>query len=177
MELLQFFKRPVSNLVHIHTKNYRHLLPESIHLFNVYQKFFDNDKSYDLYGWKDDKLIDIYPTYHSVLTQDNLPVSWRNYINEVMRVTKMKKMDILVYNLKYNKYTNVIHWVSDENTEENINKININSWTVTDKWITASSTKNYIMEDTILDILNKKDKMRQTEIENHLDCKFIRIKQ
>jgi hypothetical protein len=44
MELLPFFKRPVTNLVRIHTKNYRHLLPESIHLFNVYQKFFDNDK-------------------------------------------------------------------------------------------------------------------------------------
>jgi hypothetical protein len=161
MNLLPFFKRPVSNLVHIHTKNYRHLLPESIHLFNIYQKFFDNDKSYDLYGWKDDILIDIYPTYKSVLTYNNLPISWCNYINEVMRVTKMKKMDILVYNLKYNKYTNVIHYIYDENTEDNINKININSWTVTDKWITASSTKNYIMEDTILDILNKKDKIEE----------------
>lgn len=160
MELLSFFKRPVSNLVRIHTKDYRHLLPESIHLFNVYQKFFDNDKSYDLYGWKDDKLIDIYPTYHSVLTYDNLPVSWCNYINEVMRVTNMKKMDILVYNLRYNKYTNVIHYTSDQNTdkEENLNIIKKESWSVTDKWITASSTKNYIMEDTILDILNKKDK-------------------
>jgi hypothetical protein len=163
MELLSLFKRPVSNLVRIHTKNYRYLLPESIHLFNVYQKFYDNNKSYDLYGWKDDTLIDIYATYHSVLTKDNLPVSWRNYINEVMRVTKMKKMDILIYNLKYNKYTNVIHYIFNENTEENQNIIKKDLWTVTDKWITASSTKNYIMEDTILDILNKKDKISKID--------------
>ena len=47
------------NIVKIHQKNYRYLLPENINKFLTYKKFTKNNKAYDLYGWYQDSLIDI----------------------------------------------------------------------------------------------------------------------
>ena len=158
MNIIEEFKRPGSRIIRIHSVNYRYLLPESVNLYNVYNKFYKDGKSYDLYGWKNDVLIDVYPTYHNITTKNQLPITWRNYIDDVMCATKIQKMDILIYNLRFKKFTNVIHYKSQEETI-NINSITLNgTHKITDSWVTASNIKNYIMEDTLLDILNKKRK-------------------
>lgn len=156
MELKEYFRRPLSKLVKIHSISYRHLLPPSVNKYTTYLKFFNDGKSYDLYGYIGDVLIDIYPTHKSILSEDNLPSSWISYINEILRVTKMKKIDILIYNLKFKKFTNVIHIRRDAqlliDDEKNVDINNV----ITTEWVTASSVKNFIMKDTILDVLNKK---------------------
>jgi len=158
MELIKDFKRPVSKLVKIHSVNYRYLLPSTINIYTTYLKFFNNNKSYDLYGYLDDILYDIYPTHNSINSINELPNSWKLYVNDILNVSKMTKFNVLIYNLKFKKFTNVIHISSNQSKKvedsEELNK-NINS---NKDWVCASSVKNYIMEDTILDILNKKRK-------------------
>lgn len=165
MELIKDFRRPLPKLVKIHSISYRHLLPPSVNKYTTYLKFFSNGKSYDLYGYLDDTLVDIYPTHKSILSKNDLPSSWISYIKQVLLVTNMKKIDICVYNLKLKKFTNVIHIRSDieilEDDEKNIYTVNNRDW------VSASSIKNYIMEDTILDVLNKKRK-RTTDDETNV---------
>ena len=183
MELIKEFKRPVSKLIKIHSIDYRHLLPSSINIYTKYLKFFKDGKSYDLYGYRDDILVDIYPTHNSIINENDLPCSWKTYVNDILNITKMLKFDLFIYNLKYKKYTNVIHFRINEpivnetnmniiNDETNINIINdeTNKNIVTDNnWVTASSIKNYIMEDTILDVMNKKRRRSEENIDIQSD--------
>ena len=155
MELIKEFKRPVSKIIKIHSIDYRHLLPSSITIYTKYIKYYKEGKSYDLYGYQDDILVDIYPTYNSIINNNDLPCSWQSYIKNILNITKMLKFDLFIYNLKFKKYTNVIHF----RLNESIVNEDINQNIILDKnWVTASSIKNYIMEDTILDIINKKRK-------------------
>jgi hypothetical protein len=151
INIIKKFSRPLKRLESIHQINYRYLLPESVYQFNEYKKYRYNDKSYDLYGWNNDALIDIYPTYSNIVDNTDLPKSWLDYINTIMSVTHVKKMIVLIYNKKNNKFINSLHFNKNniELIEDNI------THTVTNKWIKATGLKNFIMEDTILDILNK----------------------
>jgi len=149
--IIKKFSKPLKRLERIHQINYRYLLPESVYQFNEYKKYRYNDKSYDLYGWKDDAIIDIYPTYSNIVDNNDLPKSWLEYIDTIMKVTYIKKMIILIYNKKNNKFINSLHF-----SRNNIELIEDNvTHTVTNKWIKATGLKNFIMEDTILDVLNK----------------------
>jgi hypothetical protein len=157
--ILSKFCRPLSRLNCIHYNDYRYLLPESVNRFKLYQKYRHNDESYDLYGWNDNTLIDIYPTYKNIITKEDLPKSWINYSKLILNVTSINKYKILIYNKKYNKFTNVI----DIDTE----KENINITTnhkITNDWVKATGIKNYMMDDTIIDIINKNSTEQEKNI-------------
>jgi hypothetical protein len=161
VNVLQNFKKPLKRVVNIHYKNYRYLLPSEVNKFIEHKKFRCYDTSYDLYGWIKNAIVDIYPTYKNINTKENLPSSWIKYIKEILRITNVDNFILLIYNKRYNKYTNVIYF-------NNIAKSNINkSHQVTSEWIKATGLKNYIMDDTILDIINKnKTEESNINIEN-----------
>jgi hypothetical protein len=158
--ILSKFASPSKNLLKIHNINYRHLLPESVNLFITYKKFKHNEIFYDLYGWNDETLIDIYPTYKNIITIDDMPKSWIGYINTVKEATKINKMIILIYNKKYNKLINVINCSDLIETEIN----NIDNHNIDNEWIKATGLKNYMLDDTILDIICKNNKEKLYEL-------------
>jgi len=149
--ILDNFKRPLSKVNSIHYTNYRYLLPKSVNLFKQSKKFRYNNESYDLYGWNNDTLIDIYPTYKNIVVKEDLPKTWIEYSQLIMNVTNVSNLKILIYNKRHKKFINVIDFTS--NPEANINIIN--SPPVTKDWIKATGIKNYIMDDSILDIIEK----------------------
>ena len=68
ISFLQNFEKPVRRIVNIHYKDYRYLLPDTINKFNTKKRFRYNNSSYDLYGWVDNAIVDIYPTYKNIIT-------------------------------------------------------------------------------------------------------------
>jgi hypothetical protein len=151
-DILNNFKRPLRKIAYLHYKDYRYLLPESIKKFPQKNKFRHDNVSYDLYGWSSEQgltIIDIYPTYKNIITKEDLPLSWQNYIQTIKNITNVDKILLLIYNKKYNKYTNVIDF--SVKTTHNINPTHI----VRSDWTKATGLKNFIMDDTILDIINK----------------------
>ena len=162
IDILANYARPLRNVISIHSKNYRYLLPDSVNKFHRYKKYRHNEKSYDLYGWNNDILIDVYPTYKNIITKEDLPKSWIDYIHLIKEVTNVKKMIILIFNKKYNKFINVIH-LNDDNIVLN-KKV---EHQVTKQWIKATGLKNYIMEDTIIDILNKNNQEKNINQEKN----------
>jgi len=151
-KIISYFSNQIRNLQKIHSVSCINLLPKSVNVFRRTEKFTKNNKSYDLYGWKDDVLIDVYPTYKNIITKDDLPKSWVSYINEIIEVTNITKFALIVYNKHYNKYSNVIMFSNKQDI-----KIKTNH-TITEEWVRATANKNFIMEDTINDILGKKRK-------------------
>ncbi len=148
-------------LISIHKNDYRFLLPKTVNHFNKYKKFTVNDKSYDLYGWYNNSIIDIYPTYNNILNEEDLPESWKIYLNEILDVTKIDNIKLIIYNKKYKLYSNVL----TINKKENKNTFNIETnHKIDDKWIKATGTKNYILDDPILDKLNKIKKQEYIEL-------------
>ena len=138
--ILREFTKPSRNIKKVHYKNYRYLLPKSVNQFLVSKKYQKNNVSYDLYGWHDDVLIDVYPTYKNIMTKEELPIKWSKYIHDVCEATKITKFTLLIYNVKNKKYTNVLHYTNDP-----IYKIKCNH-NVTNDWIKATGLKNYIMQ-------------------------------
>ena len=181
--ILSKFSKPLKHNVKIHSVDYRYLLPETVNLFNYNKKYRHNDVSYDLYGYVEDTLIDIYPTYKNIITKNDLPASWITYINLIKDVTGVKKISVLIYNKKYKKYTNVLDLSDRENIAircecQNGSSLNLANLTcsvclqpsgdkkvnheVSEKWIKATGLKNYMMDDTILDIIYKQEKNDNT---------------
>lgn len=144
--------KSIVNLQKIHNINYTNLLPKSVNLFKRTEKFLKNGVSYDLYGWKDDVLVDIYPTYDNIILKEDLPKSWITFINSVIGATKINKFSLIIYNKKQKKFTNVVHFSNQEPITIKDNH------EVTQDWVRATANKNYIMEDTIHDIVGKKRK-------------------
>jgi hypothetical protein len=167
--ILSKFSRPLARLNSIHYSNYRSLLPETVNKFKEYHKYRHNDQSYDLYGWNDNSLIDIYPTYKNILSKDDLPKSWIDFINLIFNATPITKFKLLIYNKRYNKFTNVI----------NINKVdmevNENKYIVSKDWVKATGIKNYIMNDTIIDVIqkNNNNKLVTETTESTEDTEFM----
>ena len=155
--ILNEFTVPLRNIKKVHYKNYRHLLPTSVNQFLVYRKFKKNNISYDLYGWKDDVLIDIYPTFKNIISKKDLPNNWTNYINDVCKATKITRFCLLIFDMKYKKFSNVLHYSNDT-----IYKIKCNH-NVSDNWIKATGLKNFIMDDPLLDIFHLQKKRRLSE--------------
>jgi hypothetical protein len=147
--ILNKFRRPLKQIVSIHYTNYRYLLPETVNKFKESKKFRHNNVSYDLYGWENDAIIDIYPTYKNIITKEDLPVSWLNYINIIKNVTDIDKIILLIYNKKYKKFVNVLKFddklIEDKNIDHQVSL----------DWFKATKLKNYMMDDTILDIIDK----------------------
>jgi hypothetical protein len=54
----------------------------------------------------------------NIITKEDIPKSWINYSKLILNVTQINKYKILIYNKRYNKFTNVI---DIDNQEENIN--------------------------------------------------------
>ena len=155
--ILQNFKKPVKRIVNIHYKDYRYLLPDTINKFTTKNRFRYNNSSYDLYGWFNNVIIDIYPTYKNIITIDNLPSTWKNYLYHIKNITNVEKIILLIYDKRCNKFINVLQFV---------NVFNINpeqTHRVTSDWVKATGIKNYIMDDTIIDIINK-NKSEETNI-------------
>jgi len=161
--ILNEFTIPLKNIKKVHYKNYRYLLPNSVNKFPISNKYKKNNISYDLYGWSNDALIDVYPTYNNILAKEDLPIKWTKYIHDVCEATKITKFSILIYDMKNKKFSNVLHYTNDP-----IYKIKSNH-NVTDNWIKASGIKNYIMDDTILDVMNKKRKLLSNENYSNLN--------
>jgi len=152
LNILAKFSRTLVKLISIHYKNYRYLLPNSVNKFIEYKKYRHNNESYDLYGWNENTLIDIYPTYRNIIIKEDLPKSWISYSKLLLTATNLNNIKILIYNKRYKKFTNVIDINNTENIEQNENK-NVN---IIDKdWVKATGIKNYIMDDTIVDIIDK----------------------
>jgi hypothetical protein len=150
--ILSKFTRPLVRLNSIHYKNYRDLLPDSVNKFKEYVKFRHNNESYDLYGWNDDTLIDIYPTYKNIVVKEDLPKSWIEYIKLVMDATNIRKLKILIYNKRDDKFINVLNF--DKEYPDYVS-YNHNITKITKDWVRATGIKNYIRNDTIIDIINK----------------------
>jgi len=153
IRILAEFAKPLRNIKKVHYTNYRYLLPESVNQFITSKKYKKNNISYDLYGWSNDALIDVYPTYKNILTKEELPIKWTKYIHDICDATKITKFIVLIYDMKNKKYSNVLYYTNDP-----IYKIKCNH-NVGEDWIKATGLKNYIMEDTILDIMTKKRKL------------------
>jgi hypothetical protein len=147
--VLQNFKTPLKKIVDIHYKDYRYLLPSTINKFSTNLRFRHDDSSYDLYGWANDSIIDIYPTHKNINTINDLPISWVNYLNHIKDITNVDKIILLIYNKRYKKFVNVIQF------PYNIPNSSLTEHRVTSEWIKATGIKNYIMDDTIIDIINK----------------------
>jgi hypothetical protein len=166
--ILNNFKRPLSKVIGIHYKNYRFLLPESVNKFRSSIKYRFNDISYDLYGWNDNTLIDIYPTYKNIVVKEDLPKSWIEYSKLLMNVTNIPNLKILIYNKRYNKFINVIDFNTDTSHNGLINQ-EINLRPVTKDWVKATGIKNYIMDDSIVDIIEKNNNILKSDISTELD--------
>ena len=100
LNILAKFSRPLIKLISIHYKNYRYLLPNSVNKFIEYKKYRHNNESYDLYGWNENTLIDIYPTYRNIIIKEDLPKSWINYSKLLLRATNLNNVYLL--DLRYN---------------------------------------------------------------------------
>jgi len=153
IKILSEFTVPLRTIKKVHYKNYRYLLPTTVNQFVINKKYKKNNVSYDLYGWKDDVLIDIYPTYKNILVKEELPIKWSKYIHDVCEATKITKFCLLIYDMKSKKFCNVLHYSNDP-----IYKIKCNH-TITDNWIKATGLKNYMMNDPLLDVLTRKRKL------------------
>ena len=156
--ILDKFKRPLKKVISLHYRDYRYLLPNSIQLFPQNKKFRHDDTSYDLYGWSSEQesvIIDIYPTYRNIITKQDLPLSWQNYINMLKNILNIDKIILLIYNKKYKKFTNVINLST---STDSLPECNIPKYNITSDWTKATGLKNYMMDDTILDIINKNSK-------------------
>jgi len=155
--ILQNFKKPLKKIISIHYKDYRYLLPNTVNRFSLQKKYRYDNTSYDLYGWIDDTIIDVYPTYRNINTVDDLPLSWNTYIKQIKYVTNIDKVLLLIYNKRDKKYTNVLNFSSNK-LDNNINHV------VTSEWVKATGIKNYIMDDTIVDIINKNNTQEESNI-------------
>jgi hypothetical protein len=164
-DILNNFQRPLSKIISVHYKNYRYLLPQSVNKFRSSIKYRFNNVSYDLYGYNDNTLIDIYPTYKNIVVKEDLPKSWIEYGQLIMNVTNIPNLKILIYNKRHNKFINVI----DFNTKTS-QKINQESnRPVTKDWVKATGIKNYIMDDSIVDIIEKNNNILKSDISTELD--------
>ena len=94
-DILNNFKRPLRKIAYLHYKDYRYLLPESIKKFPQKNKFRHDNVSYDLYGWSSEQgltIIDIYPTYKNIITKEDLPLSWQNYIQTIKNIINIQML-------------------------------------------------------------------------------------
>jgi len=165
-DILNNFQRPLSKIISVHYKNYRYLLPQSVNKFRSSIKYRFNDVSYDLYGYNDNTIIDIYPTYKNIVVKEDLPKSWIEYSKLIMNVTNIPNLKILIYNKRHNKFINVIDFSTD--TNQMINQ-EINNIPVTKDWVKATGIKNYIMDDSIVDIIEKNNNILKSDISDELD--------
>ena len=156
--ILQNFKKPVRRIVNIHYKDYRYLLPNTINRFNTKTRYRYDNSSYDLYGWVDNVIIDIYPTYKNIITVNDLPSTWKDYLYHIKNITNIEKIILLIYDKRCKKFINVLQIV---NIYNNINSEQTHR--VTSDWVKATGIKNYIMDDTIIDVINK-NKSEETNI-------------
>ena len=172
IDVLNNFKRPLSKVISIHYKNYRFLLPELVNKFRSSIKYRINDVSYDLYGWNDNTLIDIYPTYKNIVVKEDLPKSWIEYGQLLMNVTNIPNLKILIYNKRYNKFINVIDFSVSLINQNGVSLINQNGESnipVTKEWVKATGIKNYIMDDSIVDIIEKNNNILKSDLSTELD--------
>jgi len=149
--ILQKFKKPVRRIVNIHYKDYRYLLPSTINKFDIKNRFRYDNSSYDLYGWVDNAIVDIYPTYKNIICINDLPLTWQNHIKHIKDITDINKVILLIYNKRYKKFINVLEFSDNSQIEYKSNA----EHNVTSEWVKATGIKNYIMDDTIVDVINK----------------------
>ena len=149
--VLNNFEKPLKKIIGIHYTDCRYLLPNTVNIFKTNKKFKYEDASYDLYGWKDNSIIDVYPTYKNINSVDELPISWKNYIAQIKQVTNIENFILLIYNRRYKKYTNVLKIQKKNDCVIELTPI----YRITSDWVKATGLKNYIMDDTIVDVINK----------------------
>lgn len=158
--------------VRYHNQNLRNLLPESVQRFPAKQFYILNDNTYDLYGWCGNYLIDIFQTTQKNITFELLPIKYREHIKKMFDNLKIRGILILCYCPNNKLFHNVIRYELFNSVRFTYNHI------IDHTWIRASDTKNYMMNDPVLDYFHAQEQKRKIiHIKKPLQLKNKQVKE
>lgn len=154
-EIIPFLHpKATTQWVKYHNVNIRKLLPKCVFRSTRYP--VKDGVTYDVYGYVNGTIVDIVQTTRKHPKFDMLPLPYKKHVEKIYEAFGIG-VAIICYNPNIELYTSVIYY-----PDPCVKECKVRPY-MSSQWVRASGTRNYALEDPILDYFEMQDKMKKSK--------------